>query len=83
MELGCQISRFTEIAKQIQEQVLALKAAELAAHNAREALAQLNGEAASIPANKPQTPQLTPNSPPSLGQDEEKRIRNHIEDLEF
>ena len=71
---------FTENAKEMQEQVLALQAAALAAKRAQDQLDRLRSGVTETAAGhiKPSTP----DTPSRLGSKEEKKIRSYIQELE-
>lgn len=77
---------FTENAKEIQEQVLALQAAELAAQRAGDQLDRLRSGVTQTAAAQadPQTPQAPtqPAAPQQLGDKVEEKIRSYIQELE-
>ena len=77
---------FTENAKEIQEQILALQAAELAAKRASDQLDRLRSDVTQMAAAQanPQTPQAPtqPAAPQQLGDKEEEKIRSYIQELE-
>ncbi|WP_019223970.1 phage tail tape measure C-terminal domain-containing protein [Bartonella rattaustraliani] len=77
---------FTKNAKQIQEQVLALKAAELAAKRAGAAIDQLRSGVTQSAAEqaKPDAPQAPPQpvAPKQLDDKQEEKIRSYIQRLE-
>lgn len=77
---------FTENAKEMQEQVLTLQAAELAATRAKDQLDRLRSGVTDTAAGhlKPSTPDTPPppRAPSRLGSKEEEKIRSYIQELE-